>query len=249
MMHRLLLKLFRRRRLQQDLEAELTFHREMAAAGNNPIPFGNAGIIRERAFDLWRFNGLENLWRDLLFAVRTLRKSQGFVWTALLSLGLGIGVNAAIFSIATEFLLSEPSVRDAKSLVYVQQGGNSHMQPEVIEGLRRSGVFEDVAGENEELPFRPPRTISRRSACRWRTGAAGVKPILTKSLCSTRTFGGRGWAAIRRLWGSRFASMAASTPCWAFCRRATAVRSGMDLRPTFLCPNISTEPSSPRTRG
>jgi predicted permease len=150
MMHRLLLKLFRRRRLQQDLEAELTFHREMAAAGNNPIPFGNAGIIRERAFDLWRFNGLENLWRDLLFAVRTLRKSQGFVWTALLSLGLGIGVNAAIFSIATEFLLSEPSVRDAKSLVYVQQGGNSHMQPEVIEGLRRSGVFEDVAGENEE---------------------------------------------------------------------------------------------------
>ena len=150
MMHRLFLKLFRRRRLQQDLEAELAFHREMAAAGNNPIPFGNAGVIREQAFELWRFNRLENLWRDLVFAVRTLRKSQGFVWTALLSLGLGIGVNAAIFSIAAEFLLSEPSVREAKSVVYVQQGGNSHMQPAGLDGLRRSGLFEDVAGENEE---------------------------------------------------------------------------------------------------
>jgi putative ABC transport system permease protein len=150
MMRRLLLKLFRRRRLEQDLEAELAFHREMAAAAGNPIPFGNASLIREQAFDLWRFNRLENLWRDLVFAVRTLRKNQGFVWTALLSLGLGIGVNAAIFSIATEFLLSEPSVLDAKSVVYVQQGDNSHMEPAVVERLRRSGVFADVAGENEE---------------------------------------------------------------------------------------------------
>jgi predicted permease len=150
MMRRLFLKLFRRHRLEQDLEAELAFHREMAASRDNPIPFGNAGIIREQAYDLWRFNGLENLWRDLVFAVRTLWKSQGFACTALLSLGLGIGVNTAIFSIATEFLLSEPSVRGAKSVVYVQQGGNSHMQPEVLHGLRRSGVFEDVAGESEE---------------------------------------------------------------------------------------------------
>ena len=70
--------------------------------------------------------------------------------TALLSLGLGIGVNTAMFSLAVEFLLSEPSVRDAKSLVYVRQGGNSHVRPAVIDALRRSGVFEDVAGENEE---------------------------------------------------------------------------------------------------
>jgi putative ABC transport system permease protein len=150
MMRRLFLKLFRRRRLHHDLEAELAFHREMATAGGNPIPLGNRGVLQEQALDLWRFNGAENLWRDLVFAVRTLRKSQGFVLTALLSLGLGIGVNTAMFSLVVEFLLSEPSVRDAGSLVYVQQGGNSHVQPEVVEQLRRSGVFEDVTGENEE---------------------------------------------------------------------------------------------------
>ena len=150
MIRRLFLKLFRRRRLQQDLEAELAFHREMSAVGGNPIPLGNAGVIKEQAFDLWRFNAVENFWRDLVYAGCALRRSPGFVLTALLSLGLGIGVNTAMFSLAVEFLLSEPSVRDAKSLVYVRQGGNSHVRPAVIDALRRSGVFEDVTGENEE---------------------------------------------------------------------------------------------------
>ena len=150
MMRRLMLKLFRRRRLESDLEAEMAFHREMAAAAGNPIPFGNAAVIREQAFDLWRFNVVENLWRDIVYALRGLRKSPGFVLTALVSLGLGIGINTAIFSLAVEFLLSEPSVRDSASLVYVRQDSNSHMLPQTIEALRRSGVFEDVAGQNEE---------------------------------------------------------------------------------------------------
>jgi predicted permease len=150
MIRRNFFKLFRRRRLQQDLDAELAFHREMASAAGNPIPLGNTGFIKEQAFDLWRFNRIENLWRDLVFAVRTLRTSPGFVLAALVSLGLGIGINTAVFSLAVEFLLSQPSVRDASSVVYLRQGGNSHMQPATIDLLRRSGVFEDVSGENEE---------------------------------------------------------------------------------------------------
>jgi predicted permease len=150
MIRRIVLKLLRRQRLQRELEAELAFHREMASAAGNPIPLGNTSVIGEHAFDLWRFNRIENLWRDLVFAVRTLRKSPGFVLAALVSLGLGIGVNTAIFSLAVEFLLSQPSVRDASSVVYLRQAGNSHMQPAMIDLLRRSGVFEDVAGENEE---------------------------------------------------------------------------------------------------
>jgi hypothetical protein len=150
MIYRTLLKLWRRRRLAHDLEMELAFHRRMAEAGNNPIPLGNTTVIKEQAFDLWRFNGAENLWRDLAYSLRTLRKSPAFVLTALLSLGLGIGVNTAIFSLAVEFLLSEPSVRDANSVVYVRQGGNSHVLPATVDDLRRSGVFADVAGENDE---------------------------------------------------------------------------------------------------
>jgi hypothetical protein len=72
------------------------------------------------------------------------------VFSALLSLGLGIGVNTAVFSLAVEFLFSEPSVRDAASLVAVRLGGNSHARPRVVDFVRESGVFQDVAGENDE---------------------------------------------------------------------------------------------------
>src|ERR1035438_8721213 len=82
MIRRLFLKLFRRRRMLKDLEAGRAFHREMSAAAGNPIPFGNAGLIKEQAFDLWRFNAIENFWRDLVYAACALRRSPGFVVTA-----------------------------------------------------------------------------------------------------------------------------------------------------------------------
>jgi len=149
-MRRLLLKLLRRRQLHRDLAAELAFHREMAAAHGNPIPLGKTTVIQEEALDLWRFTFPENLWRDLVYAARGLRRSPALVFSALLSLALGIGANTTIFSLGVEFLFSEPSVRDAGSLVSVRVGGNSHAKHQVLDFIRESGVFEEVVGENEE---------------------------------------------------------------------------------------------------
>jgi putative ABC transport system permease protein len=149
-MYRFFLKLWRRRRLQQDLETELAFHREMSRRQSNYIPLGNTTVIKEEALDLWRFNLVENLWRDLRYAVRGLRRAPALVLSALLSLGLGIGVNAAMFSLGVEFLFSEPSVRDAGSLLSIRLGGNSNSPEEAIDFLRKSGIFEDVTGEDIE---------------------------------------------------------------------------------------------------
>ncbi len=149
-MRRFLLKLSRRRRLQRDLETELAFHREMSGANQNSIPLGNSAMITENALDLWRFSLIENLWRDLVYAFRSLAHSRGLVFSALLSLGLGIGVNAAMFSLGVEFLFSEPSLRDAASVVSIRLGGNSNSSAEAIEFLQRSGLFQDVTGENAE---------------------------------------------------------------------------------------------------
>jgi putative ABC transport system permease protein len=150
-MRRLWLKLFRRRRLHEDMESELAFHRAMSIDNKNPIPLGNTHAIKEQSIDLWRFNFIENLWRDLLYAARGLRRNPALVVTALISLGLGIGVNTAMFSLGMEFLFSEPSVRDSGSLGYVRFAGNSHSTDKVVNFVRDSGLFEDVVGMNEEV--------------------------------------------------------------------------------------------------
>jgi len=149
-MRRFFLKIRRRRQLDRDLEQELAFHREMAAEKGNPIPFGNPVVIKEEALDLWRFTFLENLWRDLVYALRGLRRSPALVLSAVLSLALGIGVNTTIFSLAVGFLLSEPSVSDSGSVVSVRLAGNSHVKWQVVDFVRESGVFADVVGEHEE---------------------------------------------------------------------------------------------------
>jgi hypothetical protein len=122
----------------------------MSAAQGNPIPLGRVSRIQEDSADLWRFVFLEHLWRDILYGIRGLRKNRPLVFGAAISLTLGIGANLALFSLAVEFLLSEPSVRDGHSLVNVQLGGNSNSSHQVVEFLRDSAIFEDVAGENNE---------------------------------------------------------------------------------------------------
>ncbi len=149
-MRNLFFQLTRRRSLERDLEAELAFHREMAAAGGNPVPLGNAASILEQSRDFWRFTFFENLWRDLVYGARGLRRNSTLVAAAVLSLALGIGANAAIFSLAVEFLFSKPSVSDPASVVSIRLGGNSASPPPVVEYVRQSGVFADVVGENEE---------------------------------------------------------------------------------------------------
>ena len=60
--------------MYRSIEDELAFHREMAASHDNPIPLGNTAVIAEHGYALWRFNFLENLWRDVVYAARGLRR-------------------------------------------------------------------------------------------------------------------------------------------------------------------------------
>ena len=66
---------------------------------------------------------MNGIWRDIRHAVRSLRKTPGFLAIVVLTLGLGIGANAAIFSLMDQILLRPLAVHDPKSLVLLDGPG------------------------------------------------------------------------------------------------------------------------------
>src|ERR1017187_3717494 len=126
--------LFRRSRFNHELDAELQFHIDTradeieqtgtprsAALAQARREFGSSTHAREDTRSAWQFHWLEDLFADLRYAARAFRRNPAFAFTAVACLALGIGANITIFSIATEVLFSEPSVRDPHTLVQVDR--------------------------------------------------------------------------------------------------------------------------------
>ena len=62
---------------------------------------------------------METLFKNIRYGLRTLARSPGFTVIAVLTLGIGIGINTSIFSLISGILLRQPPVRDAGSVVVV----------------------------------------------------------------------------------------------------------------------------------
>jgi predicted permease len=72
---------------------------------------------------------LDDLRRDTSYALRTMRRSPGFVVIAVLSLGLGIGANSAVFSVIDAVWLRTLPVRSPEELVFVRRSGGQTTKP------------------------------------------------------------------------------------------------------------------------
>jgi predicted permease len=80
---------------------------------------------------------MERFWMDLRYAGRTLLKSPGFLTVALLSLGLGIGANTAIFSLVNAVMLRALPVDHPEQLVLLTDPGSGGVDVETQErGVR-----------------------------------------------------------------------------------------------------------------
>jgi hypothetical protein len=127
--------LVRRRRFEADLADEVAFHREMTqreleARGLKPAEavratrraLGSFALAQDHARDVWQPRWLQGVGQDLRLAVRALRTTPIVSGVAILSLALGIGANAAIFSLVNSLLLRPLPVKDAGRLVLVTDG-------------------------------------------------------------------------------------------------------------------------------
>jgi predicted permease len=122
--------LFRRKKLDEELDEELQSHIEFAIAENVErgmtkeaarraalVEFGGVTQIRE-AYRVQRgIPFMETLASDVRYALRQLRKSPGFAATAILTLALGAGSVTAVFSVVNGVLLRPYAFRDPGQIV------------------------------------------------------------------------------------------------------------------------------------
>lgn len=91
---------------------------------------------------------IDDFWRDMRYAARTLRRAPLFTTTAVVSLALGIGANTLVFSVVNALVLKPLPVSNPDRVVFVQRVGSfvSHSFPTYRDLRDRNVTFEGLAG-------------------------------------------------------------------------------------------------------
>jgi putative ABC transport system permease protein len=222
--------IFRRSQVERDLEEELRFHleariRQEIAAGRTPEEARYAALRamdgieqrKEECRDMRRMNVIDNLVRDVRYAVRTLARSPGFTLAALLALALGIGANTAVFSVVNAVLLRPLPYADPDRLVTIftsrphSERGNASVA-EFLDWRAASRSFETLdavdpgrftlTGDGEAVQ------ISGLSVTASFFETLKARPLLGRTFASGEGQPGRDPTVVvsERLWRRRYAS-------------------------------------------
>jgi putative ABC transport system permease protein len=169
-----LLAIFRRRRMEAELDEELRYHldrvseRHIAGGMDRKEArmaalkgFGGFLQKKEECRDARGIVLYESLWQDLRYGARMLLKNPGFTLTAVLSLALGIGANTAIFTLVDQIVLRLLPVHNPRELVQLRvEGGrfgsndgdeeHTFSHPAYLALRDRNTVFSGLTGQRIE---------------------------------------------------------------------------------------------------
>ncbi len=168
--------LFQRANVERDLDDELRDYLEreidrQVAAGLRPEEARRVALLslhgterlKEECRDARGIGWLDETLNDLRFAIRTLRKSPGFTAVAILTLALGAGANALMFTVIDSVLLRPLPFPDSQQLVYINSIPADHNPgstsvPNFLDLRKQSRSFSGIAAyEGKSASLRLPR--------------------------------------------------------------------------------------------
>lgn len=159
---RRILFLFRRDRMSDELAEEMRLHKELRARQISEQgielqeadraarrAFGNSTLLHETSQEMWRWVQLERLWQDARYAFRLLARDRAFTAIVVIVLALGIGANAAIFSVVNTVLLRPLPYSDSDRLVQIWEN-------KISQGTRQGPVspYNFLDWEKQSRSFR-----------------------------------------------------------------------------------------------
>jgi predicted permease len=152
--------LFQRSEINGEMEEELRSHLQHRAddleRSGVPRPeaerrarieFGVYERFREECHEELRGNFIETLLQDVRFGLRVLSRSPGFTVAAVVTLALGIGANAVVFSMLNGLVLRPLNLPEARRLYMIELGkDNSPMQsyPDYVDLRDRNRSFDGI---------------------------------------------------------------------------------------------------------
>ena len=181
---------------EREMADELAFHLanrtdELIASGLAPgeakrrarLEFGAIERIKEQCRDERGFRLLHDLAGDVSYAIRVLRRVRGFALVAIVSIAVGVGANALVFTVVNGLLLRPLPVERPDRLVFVQGNGvPAQSYPNYVDLRDRNTTLEGLIGYRIA-----PMSVDAAGtgARRWGYlatgnyfGVLGVKPVI-----------------------------------------------------------------------
>lgn len=124
------------------------------AARRARVQFSGLEQVKEEYRDAFGVRVLDDVGRDVRYAIRTLRRSPGFAATAIVSLALGVGANTLVFSVVNGLVMRPLPVRDPERVVFLQRTGSfsSHSFPAFRTLARACRVARSARGRRGNQP-------------------------------------------------------------------------------------------------